>query len=73
VAAGLIALLTGGAPSLGALVGRLIRQGMARRQAARIGKSLSPFAASVGRDGAPDPATGPAALPAGDAPSGMER
>ncbi len=73
IAAGLISLLEGAVGSLDALVRRLTRDGMPRRRAARIAKALVPFTASIGRDGAPDPGTGPTALPRRDTPSGMAR
>ncbi|MEL6345839.1 MAG: VWA domain-containing protein [Myxococcota bacterium] len=73
VAAGLISLLQGVSASLDALVGRLIRDGMRRQRAARIGRALQPFAASIGRDSAPNTISGATALPTRSAPSGMER
>ncbi len=73
VAAGLISLMQGVAPTLDAYIGRLIQEGMAPPQAARIGKALQPFAASIGRDGAPNRVVASAALPTRSAPSGHAR
>ncbi|MBN2797813.1 MAG: VWA domain-containing protein [Deltaproteobacteria bacterium] len=73
VAAGLVALLEGAAPSLSAYVARLGALGLERRRAARVARSLVPLAASLGRDGAPDPTQRGADLPVGDPPSGLIR
>ena len=73
VAAGLIALLEGAAPTLQAYVDRLSAAGLPRARAARIASSLVPFAAGIGRDGAPRPTRHHLGLPTGDRPSGLER
>jgi len=73
VASGLVALLEGAVPSLGALVGRLGAAGVPRKQAARIARALVPFAASIGRDDAPPPPSRDFDLPRGDPPSGLQR
>ena len=73
VAAGLVALLEGSAPSLPAYLDRLAAAGMRRSAVARVAVALVGFAASVGRDGAPNPMRRHGGLPTGDAPSGMER
>ncbi|MEQ1503808.1 MAG: VWA domain-containing protein [Myxococcota bacterium] len=73
VAAGLVALLEGYAGSLGALVDRYTAAGLASGRATGIAKALTPFAASIGRDGAAEPALGRATLPTGDGPSGYDR
>ena len=71
--AGLIALLQGTASSLDDLIRRQIQGGMPRQQATRIGRALLPFAASIGRDGAPEVSNGALSLPVHDAPSGLQR
>ncbi|MCU0232948.1 MAG: hypothetical protein MUE90_02785 [Thermoanaerobaculales bacterium] len=73
VAAGLVALLEGGAGSLGEVVERFRNAGLAADRAAAIARALTPFAASIGRDGAPPPALRGTSLPSGDGSSGMER
>ncbi|MCA9571119.1 MAG: VWA domain-containing protein, partial [Myxococcales bacterium] len=73
IASGLVALLQGSVGSLGAYVGRLEAQGLGRKAAARVATALVPFAASIGRDGAPRPIVKPLDLPKGDPPSGLER
>jgi hypothetical protein len=73
VAAGLVSLLEGGAASVDALLRRLAATGIDDQRLARIGRALLPFAASVGRDGAPRPCLGDRDLPRGDSPSGHER
>lgn len=73
VAAGLVSLLENAVPSLDALVGRFIAAGMEEAKAAGIGKALTPFAASLGRDGTPPPPLGGSGInpPGGD--SGFDR
>jgi len=61
-AAGLVSLLENAVPSLDALVKRYLSSGMSEQQAMAIGKALTPFAASLGRDGAPSPSLGSARL-----------
>jgi hypothetical protein len=73
VAAGLVALLEGSASSLGALVDRLETTGLPRKHRARIAQALVPFAASIGRDGAPKVGVRQVELPRGDPPSGLVR
>jgi hypothetical protein len=75
VAAGLVALLEGSASSLGSLVDRLelMGTGLPRKHRARIAQSLVPFAASIGRDGAPATGSRQLDLPRGDPPSGLQR
>ena len=73
VAAGLIALLQGTASSLDDLIRRQIQGGMTQQQATRVGRALLPFAASIGRDGAPEVSNGALSLPVHDAPSGLQR
>lgn len=73
LASGLVALLHGSVGSLDTFVHRLEVSGVKRKQAARIARALVPFAASIGRDGAPRKVRRPLDLPVGDAPSGLER
>lgn len=73
VAAGLVALIEGAAASLAAHADRLRRRGLGQKQVARIARALVPFAASIGRDGAPAPNRRRARLPRADRPSGMQR
>lgn len=73
VAAGLVALLEGHAKSLSDLVDRYVRSGLNPARAAGVAKALTPFAASIGRDGAPGQPLGRTELPKGDGPSGYDR
>ncbi len=71
--AGLVSLLRGSVASLAAYARRLEASGLSRRSVARVARGLVPFAASIGRDGAPRGVKPPLALPRGDAPSGLDR
>jgi hypothetical protein len=73
VAAGLVALLEGSATGLDALVRKFIASGLAEARANAVARALTPFAASIGRDGAPSPTLGAPTLPKGDAASGYRR
>jgi hypothetical protein len=73
VAAGLVSLLEGAVGSLPELVGRLEAAGLARPRCHAVARALTPFAASIGRDGVPQPRLGGPALPAGEEPGGYER
>ncbi len=73
VAAGLVALLEGAVDGLPALVEKLRAAGVAETQSAQVAKSLTPFAATLGRDGSPPPRLGDPALPEGDGESGHDR
>jgi hypothetical protein len=73
VAAGLVSLLEGGSASLGALVDKYRASGLGQERARAVALALTPFAASIGKDGAPAPPLGRTALPRGDEPSGWER
>jgi hypothetical protein len=73
VAAGLVSLLEGGAESLEELVQRFTTTGLEDRRAAAVARALTPFAASIGRDGVPQPDVGSTSLPGGDPPSGLDR
>lgn len=73
VAAGLVSLLEGSVGSLGALVARYRDAGLDPARCAAIARALTPFAASIGRDGTPPTPLGPDRLPQGDGASGWER
>lgn len=73
VAAGLVALLEGAVPDLPALVQRLRQAGVSEHQSAAVGHALTPFAATLGRDGVPAPELGGTQLPEGDGQSGYQR
>ncbi len=73
VAAGLVSLLEGGVASLSELVERLRAAGVSEHQSAAVAKALTPFAATLERDGAPRPNLGGSDLPRGDGPSGYQR
>lgn len=65
VAAGLVSLMEGAVKDLGDLVARLREAGVTEHQSAAIGKALTPFAATLGKDGAPQPNLGGSDLPNG--------
>ncbi|MCA9491785.1 MAG: VWA domain-containing protein [Myxococcales bacterium] len=77
VAAGLVALLQGSADdrmvTLSSWLDRVKSGGIRRKRRARIARALVPFAASIGRDGAPRPDARRVELPKGDRRSGMRR
>jgi hypothetical protein len=73
VCAGLVSLLEGSATSLDDLVGRLQATGLPRARAADVAKALTPFAASIGRDGAPKAGSGTGRMPEGPGDSGITR
>lgn len=74
VAAGLVALLEGHAASLGELVARYTAAGLAEGRAKAVAAALTPFAASIGRDGAPAPVMGASRFPGdGSGSSGYDR
>jgi hypothetical protein len=73
VAAGVVALLEGAAPDLGALRQRLVAAGTDADVAGATLRALTGFAASIGRDGDRGPATGPRDLPEGPGTSGIAR
>lgn len=73
VAAGLVSLLEGGVESLDQLVEKYKTSGLAARRAKAVARALTPFAASIDRDGIPRPRLGAARLPRGDEPSGLDR
>lgn len=73
IAAGLIALLEGSAPSLTAYIDRLSSTGLPRARSARVAQALVAFAAGIGRDGAPRPLQRTLGLPTGDRASGLAR
>lgn len=53
VAAGLVSLMEGASPTLADVVERMVSAGVEPRQAHGVARSLTPFAASLGRDGVP--------------------
>ncbi|MCA9599285.1 MAG: VWA domain-containing protein [Myxococcales bacterium] len=73
VAAGLVSLLEGSSASLGELMQRFAEAGLAPEVGAAVARALTPFAASIVRDGAAEPPLGSAALPGGTGPSGYQR
>ena len=73
VAAGLVSVLEGAVQDLGELVERLRKAGVSEHQSAAVAKALTPFAASLGKDGAPAPDMDRPDLPKGDGPSGHGR
>jgi hypothetical protein len=73
IAAGLVSLLEDAVPSLDALVERYIGAGMEEKQAAGIGKALTAFAASLGRDGTPSPTRGGGQIRPPENSSGFDR
>jgi hypothetical protein len=72
-AAGLVSLFEEAVPSLDALVAKFRHAGMSARQANRIAKALSGFAAALERDGTPQPRLGATLLPMSDQESGFDR
>lgn len=73
VAAGLVSLLEGAVASLPELVARLGAAGLADDRCRAVARALTPFAATIGRDGAAAPSLGGTGLPRGDGPSGYDR
>lgn len=73
VAAALVALLEAAEPDLPAVIERLRGAGLPQQRAAAIAQAVAPFAASLGRDGAPAPALGVAKLDGAGRPSGLDR
>jgi hypothetical protein len=73
VSAGLVSLLEGAVPSLPALVARLQDAGLDAEVTKRVAKALTPFAASLERDGAPLPRLGTTNVPPSSDDSGMDQ
>ena len=73
VAAGLVALCEGALPDLDALARHLQRGGLTRERLGAVVRALTPFAATLGRDGTPQPRLEDEVLPEHDARSGLER
>ncbi|WP_246356923.1 VWA domain-containing protein [Pyxidicoccus fallax] len=73
VAAGLVGLCEGAVPDLDALARHLDRQGVDRQGRGRVIRALTPFAATLGRDGVPPPRLEDEHLPTNDANSGHRR
>jgi hypothetical protein len=72
VAAGLVALLEGVAPTVHELVARFVRTGLDPARAARIARAVEGFASSIGRDGQAPPRVGSTTLADGGG-SGWDR
>lgn len=72
VAAGLVSLLEGVAPTVQDLVARFARAGLDRARAARIARAVESFASSIGRDGYPEARAGAPEVPRGGT-SGWDR
>ncbi len=73
VCAGLVSLLEGGAANLGELIGRLQAAGVSVERSQAVARALTPFAASISRDGAPRPNMTSPTLPTGNNKSGIDR
>lgn len=73
VAAGIVALGEGAVPNLDALAERLRKEGAEPKRVGAVVRALTPYAATLNRDGAPQPALDDAPLPTGDGPSGHRR
>ncbi len=73
VAAGLVSLLEGSVDSLPELVQRFAQSGMSAEVGSAVARALTPFAASISRDGAAKPELGSPAPPGGTGPSGYKR
>lgn len=73
VCAGLVALCENAVSDLPALADRLCSNGLPRERVAAVVQALTPFAASLERDGAPTPRTVDAPLPDGNGPSYRKR
>jgi hypothetical protein len=73
VCAGLVSLLEGAATSLDTLVTRFERSGVPRSRTADVVKALTPFAASIGRDGSPAHVLTGGGMPEGPGKSGIRR
>jgi hypothetical protein len=73
VCAGLVSLIEGSATNLGELISRLQSAGVGTDRAQAVARALTPFAASIGRDGAPQPDMTSPTLPSGDSKSGIDR
>jgi hypothetical protein len=73
VAAGLVALLQGLSADLIALTRHFQSCGVSESQARRVVGTLAAFAASIDRDGSPEPVRGQVTLPLGAEASGISR
>lgn len=73
VCAGLVALCENAVSDLPALADRFRSNGLPHERVAAVVRALTPFAASLGRDGAPTPMTVDAPLPDGEGPSYRKR
>jgi hypothetical protein len=72
-AAGIVALSEGSVKDLDALAERLRQSGVPDKRVASVARALTPFAATLRRDGTPVPKLDKADLPAGDGASGHKR
>ncbi len=73
VAAGLVALNEGVVNDLDELVAKLRQSGASKKDVGGLVRALTPFAATLRRDGTPAPRMDGSDLPAGDGPSGHRR
>jgi hypothetical protein len=73
VAAGLIGLSEGVLASLDALADRMRVAGVGKDRIGATVRALTPYAATLGRDGTPGPRTDNAAIPTSDGPRGHRR
>ena len=73
VSAGLVSLIEGSVADLGALVQRLVDSGVDGKRASSVARALTPFAASIGKDGAADVGRNGTDLPRGSGSSGYDR
>jgi hypothetical protein len=73
VAAGLVALGEGVVPDLDGLARKLEEGGAKRPHISQVLSALTPYAASLRRDGTPKPRVGPGDLPSGDGATGHRR
>jgi hypothetical protein len=73
VAAGLVSLCEGAFPDLDAVIRHLRGQGLTRQRLGAVVRALTPFAATLGRDGVPRPHLEDGFLPTQDDTSGHRR
>ena len=73
VAAAAVSLTEGAVADLDELAKALEKQGESQRDIGAVVRALTPYAATIGRDGAPPPPMKGSDLPAGDGRSGHRR
>lgn len=73
VAAGIVALGERAVGDLDALAKKMTASGVAKDRVGAVMRALTPFAATIGRDGTAAPHVDQASLPSGDGASGMKR